>query len=195
MDSFLPIRQTIASMISISDEEMAEFLGRLTVRKAKRKEFLAVPEQVPDEIFFINSGLVRVLLTDQEGNEHTTHFAYPNQFIADYSCFLQGIPSFYALQALEETEVTVLSREAIDWGYQNMEDGDKLGRLIAEFYFIYQDNRIMNQYLRKPKERYDALASIFPDIHNKAPQHMIASYLGITPIHLSRLKREELSKK
>ena len=99
------------------------------------------------------------------------------------------------MQALEDTEVVVLSREAIDWGYQHMQEGDKLGRLIAEFYFIYQDNRIMNQYLRKPKERYDALPGIFPDIHNKAPQHMIASYLGITPIHLSRLKREELAKK
>ena len=157
MDSLLPIRQAIASMISISEEEMDSFIGLTTIRSVKRKELLALPDQVPDEIYFINSGLVRVMLTDQEGNEHTTHFAYPCQFIADYSCFLQQIPSFYALQALEDTEVVVLSREAIDWGYQHMQEGDKLGRLIAEFYFIYQDNRIMNQYLRKPKERYDAL--------------------------------------
>ena len=64
-----------------------------------------------------------------------------------------------------------------------------MGRLIAEYYFIYQDNRIQNNYFRTPKERYDNITQVFPNIHNRVPQHMIASYLGITSIHLSRLKK------
>jgi hypothetical protein len=70
-----------------------------------------------------------------------------------------------------------------------MEEGNKLGRLIAEYYFMYQDERINNRYIRTPKERYDLIETIFPNIHQRAPQHLIASYLGITPIHLSRLKK------
>ncbi len=121
--------------------------------------------------------------------EHTIHFALENQFIADYSNFIQKLPSFYSLQALEETEVVVLPRATIDWGYEHLQAGQKMGRLIAEYYFIYQDDRIKNTYIRTPKQRYDSITEVFPNIHNRVPQHMIASYLGITPIHLSRLKK------
>lgn len=181
-------------MINIPENEMNEFLSSCFPRTFRRKEILSQPLKVPNEIFFINSGIVRVVITDNKGAEHTIHFALEGQFIADYSCFMQQQPSFYSLEALEDTEVVVLPRSAIEWGYQNLTEGDKLGRLIAEFYFIYQDNRIKNQYIRTPKERYDSITEVFPDIHNRAPQHMIASYLGITPVHLSRLKKEGFSK-
>lgn len=81
------------------------------------------------------------------------------------------------MQTEEETEVVVMPRAAIEWGYKNMAQGDRLGRCIAEFYFIYQDNRIKNLYARTPKERYDSITDVFPNIHNRVPQHMIASYL------------------
>ena len=134
------------------------------------------------------------MITDNEGVEHTIHFALENQFIADYSSFIRQQPSIYTLQAIEEMEVVVLPRSAIEWGYQNLQEGQKLGRLIAEFYFIYQDNRIKNSYSRTPKERYDTITEVFPNIHNRVPQHMIASYLGITSVHLSRLKKAEYHK-
>lgn len=188
------IIQAIRNMINIPENELNEFLGSCFLRTYRRKEMLSQPLKVPNEIFFINSGIVRVVITDSKGAEHTIHFALEGQFIADYSCFMQRQPSFYSLEALEDSEVVVLPRSAIEWGYQNLTEGDKLGRLIAEFYFIYQDNRIKNQYIRTPKERYDSITEVFPDIHNRAPQHMIASYLGITPVHLSRLKKEGFSK-
>ena len=157
----------------------------------KRKAILNDLKKVPNEIYFINKGLLRVMITDPGGIEHTIHFAMEGQFIADYSSFILKNISSYALQALEDMEVVVLPRASIEWGYEHMAEGNKLGRLIAEYYFIYQDSRIRNMYERTPKERYDMIGDIFPDIHNRAPQHMIASYLGVTPIHLSRLKREQ----
>ena len=93
--------------------------------------------------------------------------------------------------SIEETEVVVLPRSAIEWGYKHLTEGQKMGRLIAEYYFIYQDDRIKNLYARTPKQRYDSITEVFPNIHNRVPQHMIASYLGITPVHLSRLKKSE----
>jgi hypothetical protein len=117
-----------------------------------------------------------------------------NQFIADYSAFILKQPSLYTLQTEEETDVIVLPRAAVEWGYQNLKQGDRLGRLIAEFYFIYQDNRLKNLYARTPKERYNSISEIFPNIQNRVPQHMIASYLGITPVHLSRLKKSDYKK-
>lgn len=188
------IRQVMKQMINVLEDELNDFLNKAVIKTFKRQEILSRPNVVPNEIFFINKGLIRVLVTDNEGTEHTIHFALENQFIADYSNFIQGQPSIYSLQTLEETEVVILPRTAIEWGYKNLIDGQKMGRLIAEYYFIYQDDRIKNLYVRTPKQRYDSITDVFPNIHNRVPQHMIASYLGITPIHLSRLKKSEFVK-
>lgn len=184
------LKQAIRHMIRITETEMESLLKDCFSRKCKRKEIISHPGRTPQEIFFIQSGIIRVAVTDKNGVDHTIHFAMENQFICDYSSFMRQVTSCYTLETLSDTEVVVMPRSAIEWGYQNLAEGDKMGRLIAEFYFIYQDNRILNQYIRTPKDRYDSITEVFPDIHNRAPQHMIASYLGITPIHLSRLKRQ-----
>lgn len=188
------IRTCIQHMISITDEELETFLSLCRQKQFRRRELLSQPGMIPNEIFFINKGLVRVIVTDQTGFDHSIHFALENQFIADYSAFMLKQSSLYSLEAAEDTEAVVLPRSAIEWGYQHLTQGDKLGRLIAEFYFVYQDNRIKNLYARSPKERYDSITEVFPNIHNRVPQHMIASYLGITPVHLSRLKKAANSK-
>lgn len=188
------LTQVIKQMIEISDSELADFFNRCISKKFKRYEIVSRPHIVPNEIFFINKGLIRVIVTDNDGTEHSLHFALENQFIADYSAFMLKQPSLYTLQTEEETDVVVLPRAAVDWGYKNLKQGDRLGRLIAEFYFIYQDNRLKNLYARTPKERYDSITEVFPNIHNRVPQHMIASYLGITPVHLSRLKKTDHQK-
>lgn len=185
-----PIRNVIRSMILTSDKELDKLLLHAQVKTFKRKARLNAPYKVPGEVFFINRGLLRIVITDKQGTEHTMHFAMENQFIADYSSFILRQPSIYTLQALEDTEAVVLPRKSIEWGYNNMKEGNKLGRLIAEYYFIYHDSRIRDMYERTPKERYDIITENFPGIHDRAPQHMIASYLGITPVHLSRIKRQ-----
>jgi CRP-like cAMP-binding protein len=188
------IKGVIKQMISTTEMELNTFLEKANIKTYKKNSFLSLPETIPQDIFFIKKGLIRVLITDNEGNEHTIHFALENQFIADYSNFIQKAPSIYSLQALEETEVIILPRESIEWGYKHLKEGQKMGRLIAEYYFIYQDNRIKNSHVRTPKQRYDLISEVFPNIHNRVPQHMIASYLGITPIHLSRLKKAAIEK-
>lgn len=188
------IRQVIKQMIKVSEDELNDFLSQAIIKTFKRQETVSRHNAIPNEIFFISKGLIRVLITDNEGTEHTIHFALENQFIADYSNFIQKQSSLYSLQTLEETQVVILPRSAIEWGYKNLAEGQKMGRLIAEFYFIYQDDRIKNMYARTPKQRYNSITDVFPNIHNRVPQHMIASYLGITPVHLSRLKRAVIEK-
>lgn len=183
------LQQAIASMVSISEPELKEFLSRCFRKEFKKKSLLSEDDKHIHEVYFIEKGILRVKIADLDGREHTTHFAIENQFIADYNAFLTRQKSRYQLEALEDTQVVVLPREAIEWGYAHLKEGNKLGRLIAEYYFIYLDTRIQHQYTLTAKERYDLMNSIFPNIHNRVPQHMIASYLGITPIHLSRIKR------
>lgn len=186
------IRAVMHQMIDVNEAELDGFLENCLVQKFPAKSFLSRAGQIPNEIFFINKGILRVLCLGADGTEHSIHFALENQFIADYSHFLQKQAAQYSLQALEDLEVIILPRRQIEWGYANLREGQRMGRLIAEYYFIYQDNRINNQYLWTPKQRYDQLNQVFPGIHQRVPQHMIASYLGISSVHLSRLKKADL---
>ena len=185
----IDLKKAVSQLISISGDEWNEFMNRCYRKSFKKKELLSDDDQFINEVYFIESGILRVKITDLSGVEHTTHFAIENQFIADYKAFLTKKKSSYQLEALEHTEVIVMPRAAIDWGYMHLQEGEKLGRLIAEYYFIYLDTRIQHQYTFTALQRYNLMNDIFPDIHNRVPQHMIASYLGITPIHLSRLKK------
>lgn len=177
-------------MIALSEDEAAQFMDLCYRCTFPKKTLLSDNDRFIDEVYFIEQGLLRVKITDLEGREHTVHFAMENQFIADYNAFITRKKSKYQLEAMEKTEVTVMPRVAIEWGYSNLQEGEKLGRLIAEYYFIYLDTRIQHLYTLSPIERYERMNGIFPNIHNRVPQHMIASYLGITPIHLSRIKRQ-----
>ena len=183
-------KDAITKMISVSEEEAMQFMSFCYRKSFKKKNLISDDEKFIDEVYFIEKGILRVKIVDIDGREHTTHFALENQFIADYNAFLTKRKSKYQLEALEDTEVIVLPRKAIEWGYENMKEGEKLGRLIAEQYFVYLDTRIQHLYTLSPIERYHLMTEIFPNIHNRVPQHMIASYLGITPIHLSRIKKQ-----
>jgi len=166
----------IRQMIAISDREWKVFVKQCSNRKFANKEFLCTQNDISDEVFFIEKGITRSLLIDQQGTEHTIHFSMENQFICDYASFLTKQPSSNSIQALAETEAVVIPRKAIEWGYQNLKEGDRLGRLIAEYYFIYFDARLKNLYFHTPAERYEKIGQIFPHIHRRVPQHMIASY-------------------
>lgn len=188
---FESFKSAIQQLIQTNSEELDQLISFCSFQKFGKNQILTEPGKIPQEVFFISKGILRVVVCDSKGTEHTIHFATENQFVADYSHFLMQQPGLYTLQALEPMEVVVMPRQAIDWGYKYMKEGDKFGRKVAEFYFIYQDNRVKNYYSRTPKERYELMESIFPQIHQRVPQHMIASYLGITPVHLSRLKKED----
>jgi len=185
-----PLIAAIRSMIDISDSELESFLKLCHTQKFVPKAFLGRQGEVCNEIFFIVKGITRSTIFDHQGAEHTIHFSPENQFIADYTSFMLRTPANNNIQAIEETEVVVLPRKAIEWGYAHLAQGEKMGRLIAEYYFIYFDNRLKNQYVFTPAQRYENISRIFPNIHNRVPQHMIASYLGVSPVHLSRLKKE-----
>ncbi|MDZ4840458.1 MAG: Crp/Fnr family transcriptional regulator [Bacteroidota bacterium] len=188
------LRNAINQMIGITDDEFEKFVADSEVKIFKKQEYLNQPPNVPNHIYFINNGLLRLSIIDLNGDEHTTHFALENQFIADYSNFIMQTTSIYHIQALELSECVVIPRNSIEWGYKYLTQGEKLGRMIAEYYFMFLEEKIKTLYIVTPKDRYDNLGKQFYNIHNRVPQHLIASFLGISPIHLSQLKKADSQK-
>jgi signal-transduction protein with cAMP-binding, CBS, and nucleotidyltransferase domain len=159
------IQAAIWQMIAISADEIDKFLNFCTLKTFKKRALLSKPNAMINELYFINKGIARVTILDQNGTKHTTHFALENHFIADYASFILKEPSFYTLEALEETEVVILPRAAIEWGYKNLEQGDTLGRMVAEFYFIYNDMRIKNLYTKTPLKTLCTIKPIIPFLY------------------------------
>ncbi|AUC86016.1 Crp/Fnr family transcriptional regulator [Polaribacter sp. ALD11] len=188
---FKNIYQVISSYIEISDEEWAYYSSMLQVKVIRKKSIVLSEGNICKEIFFINKGLLRIFFVDNNGEEKTFHFALENTFATDYKSFLKELPSNYLIQAMEDTEVAIMSLEMVQLGYNKLKHGEKLGRLLAEDYFFMFNDKIQAIYTQTPLERYNNLTTSFPEIFQRVPQHLIASYLNISSVHLSRLKNSD----
>ncbi len=182
------VKSFLSQLISISDNEFNEFISYAHIKRCKRNEILSTSGVVPNQLFFILKGTIRQYIIDNKGNEQTIHFAFENEVVGDYVNMSRKLPAKTVFQAIEESDIVVFPFTAIELAIRSMAEGEKLGRLMSDNTFFYLENRLLDTYIRSPKERYDNITTIFPNIHNRVPQHMIASYLGITSVHLSRLK-------
>lgn len=182
------IKTVISNYIEINDQEWTFYSSQFKVQDFKKRELLLSQGSICRDIFFVVEGLLRVFFVDNEGEEKTFHFSFENSFSADYESFLKKIPANYSIQALEDTTVVLMSFDMLHGGYKILENGVKLGRLLAEEYFFIFNDKIQAIYTQSPLERYNNLTQRFPDILQRIPQHYIASYLNISSVHLSRLK-------
>jgi CRP-like cAMP-binding protein len=188
---FKNMHQVISSYIEITDEEWTSYSSMLGVKKIKKKTTLLSEGTLCKEVLFVSKGFLRIYFVDNNGEEKTFHFALENTFATDYKSFLKGVPSNYSIQAMEDSEVFVMPLEMVQGGYQKLQQGEKLGRRIAEDYFMMFNDKIQAIYTQTPLERYKDLTLSFPNIFQRVPQHFIASYLNISAVHLSRLKNAE----
>lgn len=190
-NNFKNIHQVISSFIEISDEEWSVYSSMLREKEFKKKEILLVEGSICKEVFFVNKGLLRIYFVDNYGEEKTFHFSLENTLATDYKSLLQGAPANYSIQAMEDTQVSIMSLEMIHAGYAKLRNGEKLGRLLAEHYFFIFNEKLQSIYTETPLERYNNLTDSFPNIFQRVPQRLIATYLNISSVHLSRLKNSE----
>ncbi|MFP4557138.1 MAG: Crp/Fnr family transcriptional regulator [Bacteroidales bacterium] len=182
--------KTISTLISITDDEVRYYSNLLSVKQFNKGDLLLQAGDVCRNIFFINRGICRTFFLNAKGNECTFHFAMENGFITDYESFLSKQPAYFSIQALEPVEAVVMTHHTVHDGYINLNEGEKLGRVLAERYLFVFTNKVKSIYTEDAKTRYKNMNNRYPDILQRVPQHIIASYLNITPVHLSRLRNE-----
>lgn len=187
-EKYNSIRKVITSLVDIPNDEWQDYSSQFDIKLFKKKTLLLQAGLVCKDVFFVNKGLLRIFFIDKDGRECTFHFVQEFDFASDYESFLRETPSNYFIQAIENTEVVVMSRRMVFDGYVNLKHGETLGRLLAEKYFIIFSNKIQALYTQTPMDRYKSMNIQFPGIHQRVPQSLIASYLNISSVHLSRLK-------
>jgi CRP/FNR family transcriptional regulator, anaerobic regulatory protein len=182
------ILNSIKSIVKLNQEEEDAFLAILEVKQVKKKEFLLEEGKVCNKITFINSGCMRIFF-NVDGKENTIQFFFSDGWYTDYSSFLTGIPSAENMQALENSEVVQFSKKDIYALYDRYPVFDRVGRIMAENAFRSVSR--LNQMLanEEPEQRYLNLLKQRPEVVERIPQHYIASYLGIKPESLSRIRK------
>lgn len=182
------IQALIQNHIELTEREWTYCASMLKVIHVDKKEIILYQNAVCRNVYFVVKGLLRIYFVDHRGEERTFHFSLENTFATDYESFLKHIPSSYAIQALEDATVIAVSFDALQNIYKKLKQGEKLGRLIAEDYFIMANDKIKAIYGQTPLERYNTMNENFPKILQRVPQRYIASYLNVSSVHLSRLK-------
>jgi CRP-like cAMP-binding protein len=188
------ILNRLAQFITLDETEQAVFVSKLVVKRYKRKELILREGQVCKHAYFINEGCLRYFYT-VKGQENTAQFFFENGWYTDYHSFLTGKPSKQNIEALEPTEVVLLAATDLQQLYSDIPKFERFGRLIAENAFLGLRQRSELLENQSAEERYLSLMQERPKVFERIPQHYIASYLGIKPPSLSRIRKRILAAK
>ncbi len=188
MDEFASIRKYISNFLSFTEEDWAVHQKALVRRWIKKGEYLLTEGQVCNHVSFINQGFFRTynMVRDEE---RTQFLAFEHEYITDYCSFVTRQPTRDNIIAMEDAEVLQLDHASMHAAFEKYPVWQKFGRLIAEYVFVMVSFRSQDLLFKTPEELYLQLMQEKPHILDRVPLKYIASYLGITPEALSRIRK------
>ncbi|MGE8553088.1 MAG: Crp/Fnr family transcriptional regulator [Chryseobacterium jejuense] len=183
------IREYYEQIVKLQESEW-EFIAKYFHRKVYAKnEIITQQGDTENHLSFIESGLVRFYIPDDE-HGYTFSFSFEKEFTCAYDSFLTQTPSEYEMQALTETVVWQISYNDLQKIYSQTNVGNHLGRFASEKLFLSKSKRELSLLKLTAKERYLKLFTEQPELLQRVPLKYIASYIGITPQALSRIRRQ-----
>ena len=188
------LRSHIAKRIHITPKEFDVCAQFFVQRKVKKRQFLLQDGDVCRHLAFVNSGCLREYTVDHKGDEHIIQFAIEDWWISDLNSFLSGMPSTHNIDALQDANVLLLEKSAREKLFESAPKIERFFRLLLEANYVATHKRIAEALSASAEERYLTFIKTYPNLVEKVPQNNIASYLGITPQSLSRIRKELSSK-
>jgi CRP/FNR family transcriptional regulator, anaerobic regulatory protein len=182
------IRNYYESFIRITDEQWSLLEERLVLKKIKKGDFYTSKGEVCNDVVFLNKGMAKMYDIIEE-KEYIKAFFFENQYLSEYCSFLTRKPSEMYIEIIEDAEVLSLDYDSVQLLYEKIPEYQKFGRLIAEYLFIEGTQRTASLLADSPEQRYLKLQKNNPHIIQRIPQYMVASYLGVTPEALSRIRK------
>lgn len=182
------MKNILSKHLSFTDQEYDLFISKSEQLEFNKSEFLMTPNEVTKKIFFINEGFVRgYRLVD---GKEITHFFYRNNWFAtDYESFLENTRGDLYLQALVNTSVYVFHKSTLYQFFKEVTKFEKIRYIIAEYSYLHMVRRYKNLQVNDLRAKYINAITEYPELFHLVPQKYIASYLGVEPQSLSRIKK------
>lgn len=188
------LQKHIREFVDISDEKLEKYCEAFVSQKIKKKNFLLTEGSICEFEGFVVKGCFKVFHTDRNAAEQILYFAIENWWISDIDSFVNGIPSKLTIQALEDSEILLISRESKEKLYQEMPEVERLMRLKFQRSIIALQRRIIDNLSKSSEERYIEFLQEYPETAKRLTNIQIAAYLGVTPESLSRVRRKIVKK-
>ena len=169
-----------------ADKEL--LASALTFRQVNSKTELVSYDKRTSELFFLLKGCLRKFYV-KDGEQITIYITTENSFIGAFDSFITGMPSKETIETLEPTELLVINKKDLDRLYKEIPLMNEFVRKTLEQTLIQFQQALTSFILDSPEERYTKLLSQNPEILQRVPQHMLATYLGITATSLSRIRK------
>jgi len=189
------LKQNIAQHISLSESETEVFCDLFQQKAIKKKSFLLREGDICRFEGFVTKGLFRVYHIDKNGFEQILYFAIENWWVTDIDSFTSGTASQLFIEALEDSEVLLISKEQKEFAYENQPKIEKLFRVMTQKTHVALQRRMIDNLSKTADERYLDFIKKYPQIHQRLSNLQIAAYLGISHEFLSKIRKKIAGKK
>lgn len=186
-------KNSLKQITGFSDSELEIVLNYFGTKNLKKKTSLLQAGKIANEVYFIVSGCIR-LFCEKDGEELSTYFFTEQMFAGAYDSFISRKPSRHSIETLEDCQVLTLSHKALEELYNVFPKMNEFVRKSIEERFVILHDLFTDYVLNSPEERYLNLLKERPELLNRISQHQIASFLGITPVSLSRIRKRVAKK-
>ncbi|MAB50038.1 MAG: Crp/Fnr family transcriptional regulator [Allomuricauda sp.] len=183
-----PLIEYISRYVNLTQDEINLLLEYITHRKYLKGQYVIQQGDICRFESFVIKGCLKTFYVDNEGQEHVVLFAIENWWTADLGSFLTQKPADYNVQCIENTEVIQFSFDKLELLYQKIPKLERFFRIIIQKAFVASEKRIIRNFSLSAKERYIEFKNTYPQIEQRVPQYLIASYLGITKEFLSKIR-------
>ncbi len=189
-----PLRNHIERRVKLPDEAWNAFKEILVIKNFAKKEFILRAGEVCDYNSYTLKGCTRTYYVDESLHEHIFQLGYEDWWCSDLLSYLTGKPAHYNIQALEDTTVIQMHREQFEKVLAEHTTLEHFFRILMQGAYIAAQNRTIDTMSKSAEQRYLELVKKYPQMEMRVAQQHIASYLGITPEALSRIKRGIIEK-
>ena len=185
------LNRFINSQVEMSVDELAVFNAKCEIVEFSKGEIIMKAGEPQNCLYFISKGFVKNYIETEDGGTKIYNFRTEGMQITGYAAYnyKDNLKALVNVQCIEDCIMVQIPFSVIKYVIENIKAGERLGRGMAEGHIIEMLNYIINRDSKSIIERYDLLEIEYPNIHQRVPQRMIASYLCITPVHLSNLKK------
>jgi CRP-like cAMP-binding protein len=185
------LHQKISGVTTINEKEFSFFKSLFIIKKLRRRQYFLQEGDVCKYQAFVVKGILRSYTIDEKGNEHILQFASEGWWLADLSSYLTNEPSILTMDALEDAELLLLDRVSWEQAMLQVPALEHYFRIILQNHLVATQKRLLQSLAETTKEKYNRFLQTFPDCLQRLPQHMIASYLGVTRETLSRVRKQK----
>lgn len=184
----------INKVIPLTEEETSAFQSLLLPMKIRQGEMIEKPGEVTKYFIHVASGCLMTYYTDKDDTDHVIQFAQAGWWTGDTASLAKQIPSIYSTRALADTDLFLLPKSGMDDLLEKHLKFEKYFRILFQNSLVTHQNRLIQNLSATAEERYQAFVKKYPSLEQYVPQKYIASYLGITPEFLSKIRRKMMEK-